>query len=95
MSREPRTSIGSCPRCGKTSFRSRKAARAAARSFHPGEHKRIYRCVDERWHYGRLDSAVPINEDGIVLVADPRAVAATTRIAAAARQAKKIRQETP
>lgn len=49
--------VGTCPTCGKRSFRSRKDARRAGRAAHPGAHLSEYRCGDD-WHYGNLPDAI-------------------------------------
>lgn len=40
-----------CSTCGKWCYPTRKAARRAARAFHPGHPMRAYQCGDW-WHYG-------------------------------------------
>lgn len=54
MSRQVRPgnlAVGTCPRCGKRSFTSRRNARRAARAIHPDTPLRAYRC-GQHWHYG-------------------------------------------
>jgi hypothetical protein len=43
-----------CSICNKRSYRSRKDARRAAKTFHPGESQRTYECPARAgmWHYG-------------------------------------------
>lgn len=45
-------SLETCPVCGKQSYRSRKAAKAAARRLYPDRRRRVYRCDGEsgEWH---------------------------------------------
>lgn len=46
-----------CERCGKQGYQSRKAARRAARRFHPGERMSTYQCGD-CWHNGHAPDAL-------------------------------------
>lgn len=43
--------LGACAECGKQRYRSRTAARKAARRLYPGEALRAYQC-GEYWHIG-------------------------------------------
>jgi hypothetical protein len=45
--------LGDCPLCGKRRYRSRRAARRAARLLYPGDRLRAYRCCGY-WHIGHL-----------------------------------------
>lgn len=43
--------------CGKWGYLSRRTAKAAARTFHPGDHLSAYRCpASGYWHYGHLQN---------------------------------------
>lgn len=47
-------SIGTCPRCGKQLFKTRKAAKKAMHAIHQGAHGlSVYGCGDG-YHYGHL-----------------------------------------
>ena len=43
--------IGTCRRCGKRSYLTRREAKKAARAIHPNVPLRAYQC-GQMWHYG-------------------------------------------
>ena len=57
----PMGAVALCSECGKKTYASKKAARSAARSLHPGEQMNAYRC-GTGWHYGHLDRRVIAGE---------------------------------
>lgn len=59
MSRRPKPprSVGTCVKCGKASYLSRKDARSVARNRHPGEHMSAYPCGDY-WHIGHIPTMI-------------------------------------
>ncbi len=58
MTNSPRIqTVGTCPHCGKQCHVSRKAAKKAGRTIHPGAHLGEYQCGDF-WHYGNLPAVV-------------------------------------
>lgn len=86
------TSYGKCPACGKDCFRSRKAARRAAKHRHPDERMCAYECPDHPhagvWHYGhdrawRPSGLLPIPAPSPT----PAALAQIAAVAAAPRKA--------
>jgi len=50
-------SVGSCPKCGKQCFTSRKAARAHWRKRLPQEQMSVYQC-GQYFHYGHMPYSV-------------------------------------
>ncbi|QOR55345.1 MAG: hypothetical protein SHS37scaffold537_43 [Phage 68_12] len=50
-------SIGTCPRCGKQAFKTRKAAKRAMRAIHQDRRLSVYPCGDV-YHYGHLSARV-------------------------------------
>lgn len=50
-------SIGTCPECGKQTFKTRKAAKRALNAIHPGSGMSVYPCGDG-YHYGHLSARV-------------------------------------
>lgn len=53
-----RSSTTHCPACGKKSYRTRKDAKKAARTFHPNDRMSAYQCRHEDglgWHFGHSD----------------------------------------
>lgn len=46
--------VTTCARCGKRGYKTRKDAKRAARTFHPGDTQRPYRCpvLPDLWHFG-------------------------------------------
>ena len=57
---QPADMLGYCPECGKQTFRSRKAARRAAKTCLPHERLSAYPCPvnDNHFHFGHLSDAV-------------------------------------
>lgn len=52
---------GTCPRCGKRQYPTRRAARKAARTIPSDGHLNAYRC-GRYWHLGHLPAAVIAGE---------------------------------
>jgi hypothetical protein len=59
----PRTlAIGTCQRCGKRCYATRREAKRAARALHPDAPLRAYRC-GTWWHVGHTPDWVRRGED--------------------------------
>lgn len=43
------TQLGTCQACGKVSYETRRDARRAGKSFHPGARTSVYQC-GQLWH---------------------------------------------
>ena len=43
--------FGSCKKCGRVRYASKRTAKAAARQLHPGQHLRAFQC-GHYWHFG-------------------------------------------
>ena len=70
--------VGYCMDCGKLSYRSRKAARRAARAAHPGESLQAYEAHPGVWHYGhshvwRFTSTVDATQTALAVKAHQNA----------------------
>lgn len=71
---------GRCSTCRKILWPSRKAAKAAARRRHPGEHMSTYACPNGGYHYGHLAEPIVAGDAtraelyGRPVPADPRDV---------------------
>lgn len=80
-------SIGPCPACRKQAYRTKDAAKAAAKLLYPGEKLRIYQCRNTIWwHMTSQDATVTeIMRSALALAAaDGPAAAAWTRHVVAA-----------
>lgn len=74
----PEAPVGWCRTHGKNLYRSRRAARRAARRFHPGDHLSSYPCDEHsaRWHIGHLPAAVTAGEQARSDITPPETIRA-------------------
>lgn len=61
MSPNPRGYIGHCSLCGKRCFSTKRWAKNAAKTAHPGDHFNAYKC-GTYWHYGHLPQRVKLGD---------------------------------
>lgn len=57
--------VGTCGRCGKQCYRSRRDARAAKRAIHPGDKMGTYLCGSV-WHVGHSDQWRLVTPDDLI-----------------------------